>query len=554
MDEPRLDDADAFLRLDDEVLATIVAAGERRPTVVGDVLTRAGDAASEFFVILRGRVALVDRLGSPSEQSIGTVGEHRFLGELHLVIGQPSFLSAVVREAGEVVALSRAELQALIDADQRVGDVVLRAFLARRHNLIDRGSGLRLIGSHLSPDTRRLREFLTRNRIPHTFLDLETDAEAELLLRGLRIPASETPLVLRGSAAMHNPSNQEIAGELNLRTVGASEHVYDTVVVGAGPAGLGAAVYAASEGLSAVIVDSVAIGGQASTSSRIENYLGFPAGISGSELAERAAVQARRFGARAAVPATALRLSFEDGYHVVELGDDERVRARSVVLATGAAYRRLPVERLTDFEGDGIYYAATEVEAQLCRDHRVLVVGGANSAGQAAVFLARHAARVGLLLRGGDLGAGMSRYLVDQVQADPVIEILLHTEVRTLHGDGSLEAVTVEHTAAGTTRTVDAHALFVFIGADPCTEWLADAVEIDEDGFVLTGQDLTLTHLDPAHDGRERAPFPLETSRPGVFAAGDVRSGSIKRVASAVGEGAMAIRLIHQYLALQQSA
>jgi thioredoxin reductase (NADPH) len=303
-----------------------------------------------------------------------------------------------------------------------------------------------------------------------------------------------------------------------------------------------------------VLVDSVAIGGQASTSSRIENYLGFPAGISGSELAERAGVQARRFGVRSAVPQTARALTFEDGYHVIAVDGGERLRARTVVLATGASYRRLNVARLGDFEGAGVYYAATEVEAQFCGGEPVVVVGGGNSAGQAAVFLAGRGSRVQLLLRGGDLAAGMSRYLVDQVQAAPAIEVHLRTEIRELHGDDGLEAITVEQTRERTTRTESARAVFVFIGAGPCTAWLGDALAIDEDGFVMTGQDLPLTHLDPAQDGRERAPFPLETSRPGVFAVGDVRSGSIKRVASAVGEGAMAVRVIHQYLALLDGA
>jgi thioredoxin reductase (NADPH) len=410
---------------------------------------------------------------------------------------------------------------------------------------------VQLIGSHLSPDTRRLREFLTRNRIPHRFLDVETDEQADLLLRELAIAPRETPLVLRGSLALRNPSTQEVAEALHLSTVTSSDSLCDTVVVGAGPAGLGAAVYAASEGLQTVLVDSVAIGGQASTSARIENYLGFPAGISGSDLSERAAVQATRFGVRTTVPGKASALSFEDGYHVVELEGGQRLRARTVVIATGASYRRLNVARLAEFEGAGVYYAATEVEAQLCCDAPVVVVGGANSAGQAAVYLARHAGSVQLLVRGSDLAAGMSRYLVDQVEATPAIEVHPCTEVRGLQGNGSLEAITVEHTRAGTTRSVDARGLFVFIGADPCTGWLSAALAVDEHGFVLTGLDLSLSHLDPAGDGRERPPLPLETSLPGVFAAGDVRSGSIKRVASAVGEGAMAVRLIHQYLALR---
>jgi thioredoxin reductase (NADPH) len=552
VDEELFDRDDAFPRLSEELIAPLDAAGRRRPLTTGEILFRAGDRALEFFVVLRGRVAIIDGYGSKTERVLGVHEEQRFVGELSLMTGQPSYTTAVVREDGEAIELNPDELQRVVGANQQLGDVILSAFIARRALLIGLGSGLRLIGSHLSPDSRRLREFLTRNRIPHTFVDLETDADAEQLLRGLSIAPGETPLVLRGSLALRNPTNDEVAGALNLRPAGAPDRLFDAVVVGAGPAGLGAAVYAASEGLSTALVDSVAIGGQASTSARIENYLGFPAGISGSQLAERAAIQATRFGAESAVPVTARSLSLEDGYHVVELGGDQRLRARAVVLATGASYRRIAVPRLADFEGAGVYYAATEVEAQICQDYPVVVIGGANSAGQAAVFLARRVGRVSLLLRGGDLTAGMSRYLVDQVQADPSIDVQLHAEVRELHGNGALEAVTVERNTDGVTRMLDARALFVFIGADPCTGWLDDALAIDEDGFILTGQDLRLTHLDPAADGRERAPLPLETSRPGVFAAGDVRSGSIKRVASAVGEGAMAVRMIHQYLATQR--
>ncbi len=550
MAENLFDSDEAFPRVSPELLAVLDAAGERRPLTKGEVLYRAGDRSSEFFVVLRGLVAGIDGFGTGNERELGVFGERRFGGELSLMTGQPAFVTGVVREAGEAIVLSRDQLKAVIAQSQQLGDLILGAFLARRAVLIGLGSGVRLIGSHLSPDSRRLREFLTRNRIPHSFLDLETDEQADQLLRELSIAPRDTPLVLRGSLALRNPTNHEVADALGLRTAASLEEVWDTVVVGSGPAGLGAAVYAASEGLTTVLVDSVAIGGQASTSSRIENYLGFPAGISGSELAERAAIQATRFGARIAVPETAQALSFEDGHHVVELEGGECLRARTVVLATGADYRKLNVERLTDFEGAGVYYAATQVEAQMCHGEPVVVVGGANSAGQAAVFLSRHVSGVALLVRRGDLAAGMSRYLVDQIEATPSIEVHGHAEVRQLHGDGELEEVTVEDTSTGTTRTVDAHALFVFIGADSCTGWLGNTVVTDDDGFIVTGDALQLSHLDPAGDGRQRTPFALETSRPGVFAVGDVRAGSIKRVASAVGEGAMAVLLVHQYLAL----
>jgi thioredoxin reductase (NADPH) len=549
MPEPLFDQNAAFPRLSDELLELLAAAGRARPLSEGEVLFAAGDRTSEFFVVRRGRVAIVEGFGCAAERVLGVHGEHRFVGELALMTGEPAYHTAVVREAGEAIVLTRDELLTVIAANQELGDLILTAFIARRSRLVGSGWGVKLIGSHLSPDTRRLREFLTRNRIPHSFLDVELDEQADVLLRELSIAPRETPLVLRGSLALRHPSTREVAEALHLTTATAPDEVYDTVVVGAGPAGLGAAVYAASEGLSTVLVDSVALGGQASTSSRIENYLGFPAGISGSDLAERAALQATRFGVRTTVPETAGALSLEDGYYVVALDSGRRLRARAIVIATGASYRRLNVGRLAEFEGAGVYYAATEVEAQRCRGAPVVVVGGANSAGQAAVFLARHVGRVELLVRGGDLATGMSRYLVDQILGTPGIEVHVRSEVRALHGNGSLEAVTVQQTDAGTTRAVDAKALFVFIGADPCTGWLSGALAIDEHGFVLTGEHLALSHLDPTGEGHERPPLPLETSLPGVFAAGDVRSGSIKRVASAVGEGAMAVRLIHQYLA-----
>jgi thioredoxin reductase (NADPH) len=544
----------AFPRLSDEHMATLEATGRRRTVQAGEVLFRAGDRSYDFFAVVEGRVAIVDGYGSPDERVIGVHGERRFLGELNLITGEPVYLAAVVRAPGELLVVDRDALQRVVAADQRLGDLILSAYLARRAILIGLGSGLRLIGSRLSPDSRRLREFLTRNRIPHTFVDLEADAQAEALLRGLCVSPSETPIVTRGAEILRNPSNVELAEALSMRAKVSADRPSDTIVIGAGPAGLGAAVYAASEGLSTVLVDSVATGGQASTSSRIENYLGFPAGISGSELAERAAVQAARFGVQIAVPESAVELSMDDGYHAVELDSGRRMRARTIVLATGASYRRLGVPRLADYEGLGVYYAATAVEAQMCRNDPVVIVGAGNSAGQAAVFLAEHAERVRLVVRGEGLGASMSRYLVDQVQAMPAIEVRTRTEVRELHGNGSLSALTVHDRTTGEAETFDARALFVFIGADPCTAWLGGQLAVDEHGFLSTGQDLQLTHLDPAGDGRQRPPFLLETSRPGVFAVGDVRAASIKRVASAVGEGAMAVRLIHQYLALTDGA
>jgi thioredoxin reductase (NADPH) len=536
---------EAFPRLTSELVSVIDAAGERRSLARGEVLGRTGHVSREFYVVMRGAVAGYEDYGTPSERLISVIGEHRFWGGTNLFSGQPAYLTTVAAEDGEVIVLSKEQLRRVIASDQRLGDLILGAMVARRALLVGMGAGLRLVGSALSPDTRRLREFLTRNRIPHGFLDVEVDEQAEVLLRELRVAPSETPLLFGGSLALRNPTTAEVAEALNLKSWSASTGVADVVIIGAGPAGLGAAVNAASEGLSTTLVDSVAVGGQASTSARIENYLGFPAGISGADLTERAALQAKRFGVGSAVPVTAVGLAQDGGHHVIELDGGGELVALTVIIATGAQYRRLAVDRLGDLEGAGVYYAATEVEARACAGQRAVVVGGANSAGQAAVFLASRGCQVELVVRGEDLGRTMSRYLVDQVETHAGIRIHLRTQVRELHGDGALEAVTLD-SAAG---RIDARGLFVFIGADPCTGWVRGSLATDDHGFLLTGQDLRLTHLDSAAGGRDRPPLPLETSRLGVFAAGDVRSGSIKRVASAVGEGATAVRMVHQFLA-----
>jgi thioredoxin reductase (NADPH) len=551
--DPVFDSEGAFPRLGAQQIATLDAAGERRALEKGEVLFEAGQLDCDFFVVLSGTVAIVDGFGTPAESVLGLHGEGRFVGELNLMTSEPAYLTAVVRESGEAIVLSRAALDSLIGREQQLGDLILSAFIARRAILVDAGSGVRLIGSSLSEDSRRLREFLTRNRVPHSFIDLEDDAKADVLGPGFSVEPEELPLLVRGSTVLRNPTNIEAATVLNLRASGkSSDRPWDAIVVGAGPAGLGAAVYAGSEGLETILLDAVALGGQASTSSRIENYLGFPAGISGSDLAGRAAMQARRFGVRTAVPERAGALELDDGHYRIELEGGEHLRTRTVVLATGASYRRLAVERMADFEGAGVYYAATPVEAQMCSGEPVVVVGGGNSAGQAAIFLAAHVSHVSLLLRGRDLAAGMSQYLVDQVERVPNIEVRLSTEIREMHGDDFLEELTLEENQSGSSSRVPARGAFVFIGADPCTDWLDGGLVKDEDGFILTGQQLQLMHLDPSADGRQREPLPLETSLPGVFAVGDGRSGSIKRVASAVGEGAMAVRLIHEHLALMR--
>ncbi len=533
------DRSGAFPRLSDEQVEQLARYGKRRPTSPGDVLFRESDRRYDFFVVLEGLVETLEVVAG-EERTIAVHGRHRFLGDLNVLTGGGPFFTAVVREPGEVLAVQPERVRQLLTEDAALGDLVLRALLLRRTLFIELGVGNRLIGSSHSPDTRRLRDFLARNRIPHSWIDLERDAGAERLLQALEIPAGETPIVIaRGEIVLRNPSNAELAAALGLRPPERTEAVADLLVVGAGPAGLAASVYGASEGLATVTLDAVATGGQAAASSRIENYLGFPAGLSGGELAERAAIQARKFGATIIVPGEAVSISFaEDHDLTVRFGEGERVRARAIVLATGARYRKVDVPRLEEFEGSGVHYAATPVEAPVCANRPVVIVGGGNSAGQATVFLARHASKIWLVVRGDELGEDMSRYLVDRIERTPNVEVLLHTEVRELLGDDALEGVVVEDTHTHERRALLTGALFVFIGAEPCTAWLGDAIELDEHGFVVTG----------GRTGDMRT-FLLETSHPGVFAAGDVRAGSVKRVASAVGEGSMAVHFVHRFLA-----
>jgi thioredoxin reductase (NADPH) len=474
-------------------------------------------------------------------------GPGRFLGELSLLTGEAVFVTAEVRQPGEVLAVQLDKLRELVADDIALGDLILRAYMQRRSMLIELGIGFRIIGSRYSPDTRRLREFASRNRLPHKWIDLESDEAAENLLQQLGVTPEDTPVVIwRCETVLRNPTNAELARMIGLAAPRATEEVADVVVVGAGPAGLAAAVYGASEGLTTVVLEGTAAGGQAATSPRIENYLGFPAGISGAELAERAGIQAAKFGARITVPAQAAELVEKDGRHVIRIEDGSTVEARTVVIATGARYRRLDVPNLERFEGLSVHYAATELEAQMCVGDPVAVVGGGNSAGQATLFLARHAARVRLIIRGPDLTQDMSRYLADRIERLPNVDVLLHHEVRDLRGESTLEAIVVEDNQTGERRWIETKVLFVFIGAEPHVDWVGNHVALDPKGFVLTGSDAALV-IDG--DETERVLLPLETTSPGVFAAGDVRSGSTKRVASSVGEGAMAVRLIHEYLA-----
>jgi thioredoxin reductase (NADPH) len=498
-------------------LTTLARLGEERTARVGDVLFQVGDRSYPFIAIREGEVAILDATGN----EIVRHGASGFVGELNLLSGQTVFLTAVVKQPLRYIAVDRDALRALLFEDGPLSDLVLSTFIARREALQRvQGIGLEIVGPRSSTATMRMLDFARANRLPFTWHESEPS------------DASEPPLVrLPGGAELHHPSSGEVLRALGIGRELASREEVDLLVVGGGPAGLAAAVYGASEGLDTLVVESTALGGQAGSSRRIENYLGFPAGISGTELASRAVTQARKFGARPATPYRAIALARGDGRHVVHVEEERQIAARAVLLATGAEYRRLPVDGLAEYEGLSVFYAAGPPEAQLCGASRVAVVGGGNSAGQAAVWLARGGALVTLLHRRSDLHETMSAYLVRELERYGVA-VRDRSEIAALHGaDGQLEAVTLK-----SGEHLPFAFLFLFLGARPCTEWLDDAVARDADGFILTGEAADAENL-------------LETSVPGIFAAGDVRSGSTKRCAAAVGEGSMAVQFVHAHLA-----
>ena len=560
-------DSVPFPTLTPDQLDRVRAAGRERAVEAGDILFREGDDAYDFFVVLDGAVNVYADLECERPLTDEPVGPGQFLGEVGLLMGEAVYATARVEEAGAVLQVPAERFRQLVEGDTDLAETVLGAFTARRGIVSDSASGLQMVGSRTDPDAVRIAEFSRRNYLPFRWLDLEGEPEEAarvLEAHGRTADGLDGPVVVWGSeTVLDNPTLLELARAVGIGREPDAGAQADLVIVGAGPAGLAAAVYGASEGLDTVVLDEMGAGGQAGASSWIENYLGFPAGLSGTDLATRATLQARKFGARFVTPhrAVALRRDASDpaGAYCVELDDGVAIRARAVVLATGAHYRRLPVADLRRYEGAGVYYAATEMEARGCADATAVVVGGGNSAGQAAMFLSTRAARVLLLIRGDDLSKSMSRYLADRVQVSDRVEVRTHTEVRALEGDGpdgrrALAAVTVEDTEAGETERVETPALFVFVGADPCTAWLrpgqddgALGLALDRHGFVLTGADVADLDGGVWADGQRPATF--ETSLPGVFAVGDVRSGSTKRVAGAVGEGAVTVKAVHGRLA-----
>jgi thioredoxin reductase (NADPH) len=544
------DDTVAFPTLDDAALAVLETLGTRRSVMVGECLYQEGDTTYDFYALRSGAVEIVVR-SDGEERIIVRHGPGSFLGELNLLTGQRVYVSARVVESGEVIVVQRAALQQVIATNPGLGDTILAAFLARRARLLSGASvAIRIVGSRFSPESLQIREFLSRNRIPHQWLDPDRDGEVEELLSAFAVAPSELPVVITANAVLRRPTPGSLAEYLGLTIDSLPERCFDLVVVGAGPAGLAAAVYGASEGLRTLVIEMTAVGGQAGASSRIENYLGFPTGISGGDLTERAVVQAEKFGAHLTSPCTATSLREEAGHLVIRLSDGTDVAARAVIVASGARYRRLDAARLADFEGNGVYYAATEMEGRLYAGSPVVVVGGGNSAGQAALFLAASGSPVTVVIRGHDLEASMSRYLVDRIEVDACIDVRTNSTITGLEGDQTLTSVRV--TTEGVNAVWSCVALFSFIGADPAASWLSGCAALDERGFVLTDRSLGEEHLDERWDVLVRRPLPFETSYPGLFAVGDVRSGSIKRVAAAVGEGSAAVRSVHEYLAFAQ--
>ncbi len=531
--------------LSDAQLSVLRGYGTEQEVSVGEVLFAAGDDTYDLFVVLEGQVEILENHGHQDARVLVSFGPLEFLGEMGLITGQRAYLSAVVSAPGRVLRVPTDQVQVIMAQEVDLSELILRAFLLRHSRLTFLGSGLTLIGSRFDTDTRRLLEVLARNRLPSRWLDLESSPEAEDLLRELNVPVDDLPIVVvAGGALLRNPTSRQLLDALGLTEAhrGEQGEVCDLLVVGGGPAGLAAAVYGASEGLTTTLAEDTALGGQAGTSSRIENYLGFPAGLSGEELAARAAIQAHKFGVRLKLAAEAVALAGGAGTHEVRFADGESVTARSVIIATGARYNRLDLDRLSEFEGVGVYYAATQMEAQACAGGPVVIVGGGNSAGQAALFLAHTCVSVQIVIRGESLSNSMSRYLIDQIDRQSRIRVVSRTEVVALDGDDVLDAVQLRH-ADGQVSKVPICGLFVFIGAKPSTVWTRGQLAEDEDGFLLTG-----TAIPPGTLEGAGPPLFLETSRPGIFCAGDVRSRSVKRVATAIGEGSMAVRLVYERL------
>ena len=538
-----------FPVLTPEQLARATSFGVHRSVGADDVLLAPGTQTESIFLILSGQVDIM-RQNREEEIIVVRLGPGQFTGEVAALTGQQSMVTIRAVEPSDVVEISRDSLLKIVQTDSDLSDVVMRAFLTRRFELVARHySDVFIVGSNHSPDTLRIREFLTRNDHPFAMIDIDTDHEAQAVLDHFAISVDDTPvLICRSREVLRNPSNQRIAQCLGLNVAVDTGTVRDLLIVGAGPAGLAAGVYGASEGLDVLLVESIAPGGQAGSSSKIENYLGFPTGISGHNLAFRAHTQARKFGAQIMVARPATRLTCARRPFGIELDAQSEVLGRAIVIASGAQYRKLSIADSGRFDGAGIYYSATPMEAALCNGEEVVVVGGGNSAGQAAVFLAQTVRRVHMLVRSGGLADSMSRYLIRRIEQHERIELHVRTQIVAMEGEGHLGQVTWRDATTGDDATRPIRHVFVMAGAVPNTKWLEGCLALDEKGFIKTGPDLTREELEKFQWSLPRPPYLLETSRPGVFAVGDVRCGNLKRVASAVGEGAMAVAFVHRVL------
>jgi thioredoxin reductase (NADPH) len=539
-----------FPRLTPAQVARIAAHGRARSLERGEILLEPGERPASLFVVTSGTIEFV-RQSAASEQLVAAFEPGMFTGEVNMLSGRPALARIRARDAAEVIEVDREELLGLIQTDGELSAIFMRTFILRRVELIANGVGdVVLLGSSHCQGTLHVKEFLTRNGYPYSYLDLDRDDGVQELLDRFHIAVAEIPvLICRGTTVLRNPSDRQIADCLGFNDAIEQTHMRDLVIVGGGLAGLAAAVYGASEGLDVLVVESSSPGGQAGASSRIENYLGFPAGISGQELAARAYAQAEKFGAQVLIAKDAKGVVCDRMPHAIEIDGGPRVPARAVIIATGARYRRLALENLSRFEGAGVYYGATFLEAQLCRGEEVIVVGAGNSAGQAAVFLAQSAKHVHMLVRSDGLSESMSRYLIRRIESNPAITLRTKTEIVALEGGHHLEEVRWRDNRSGLTETHDIRHVFTMTGAVPNTQWLRGCVAVDAHGFIKTGPDLSPDDLAAAHWPLPRAPHLLETSLPGVFAVGDVRGGNMKRAASAVGEGATAVSFAHQVLA-----
>ncbi len=528
----------AWPQLSPALLNILEKNGKKEFLPEGKVFFEVGQDSYDFAYILNGALNIVDRI---KNKEVITIKQDQFVGELGLLMGQKTFLASIADCDTWLIRVAHKKIIELISTVPELGDVLVSAFIARRHLLIEWGEGgVVLVGKETDPSLNRILEFLNRSRIPFRLVDRDNQEELDKILETCVLPETDSFAVMGNSEVIPDPNPMAIASFLGLDLALNTENEYDLAIVGAGPSGLAAAIYGSSEGLKVLTIEDTTIGGQAGTSSRIENYLGFPTGISGAELAYRAEIQAFKFGARITVPRRAIGLAQENGKYRVDLDDGRFVIAKSVILANGVQYRRLSIDKLAEFEGKGIYYAATELEARFCQGTNAVIIGGGNSAGQAAMFLSRYAKKTYIVVRKDGLSTTMSSYLSDRIKEDPRIEIITNAQIKSLTGETRLSSVELINHMNGSTQRIDTSSLFILIGAVPNTEWLKKSIRLDDKGFIITGTDAN------------KDAFPYETSWPGVFAVGDIRSGSIKRVASAVGEGSVVISYVHKYLEKKQ--